>query len=384
MPRHLQLAEGFEQVQKETEALKGVVAVVMSGGGGSVGGGGLAPGWLADSAGCGRSIQELEGLVVRLGGEVHKNVTSRTTHIIDADARMGGRVAREVARLRQAAATDGAGGAVAGGGDTGTSGGTEVVTASWLIACDRERARVPLEPKYVRYANAETAEAMAARMDAWGDRYAQLADLESMREAMRLVRKERQARQGLSGWEGVRVLGMEQGAYRQEVGQAMQPPSTPRRGASSHPIGAPRRVSSVPTSTPFATSVLEDVVASALRSFNNDAIVARLGTRHAVLRGASVYTPAAHPALRLRLRLLGARLLDAPIAEATHVALPSNSSLEERRAVRAALRDAMISQLEVEDVATTHKHLVSERWLDRCEHACARVDELPEGQWFDE
>jgi hypothetical protein len=372
-------------VQKEADVLTGVIAVVMSGGGSSGSGGGLALLGLADSAGGGRSVAELETLVKLLGGEVDKNVTIRTTHIIDADNRMGGRVAREVARLRQAASTGGAGQPVSGGGARASGGGTQVVTASWLDACHRERARVPLEPKYVRYANAQTAEAVAARMDTWGDRYAELADLSSMREAMGLVRRERLARRDLGDGAGAPMLGMEQGAQGQGERQAGPAPTAPQRGASFHSAGVPRDVSTAvsPSAPPFTASVLEDAVASALRSLHNDSIVKRLRTRYALLRGTTVYAPASNTALRLRLRLLAARLLDAPVAEATHVALPSTSSPDERRAVRAALRDAMVSHYEEEGAASAHEYLVSERWLDQCERACARVEELPEAQWFD-
>jgi DNA ligase-4 len=141
----------------------------------------------------------------------------------------------------------------------------------------------------------------------------------------------------------------------------------------------------VPPSSQLATTVLEDVVAAALRSIQDDATVTHLGTRYTLLRGMTVYTPAADPAMRLRLRLLGARLLDAPSAEATHLALPSSSSLQERRAVRAALGNAMVGQSVAEEGRAAHyKHLVSERWVEQCERACARVDEMPEGQWFDQ
>jgi DNA ligase-4 len=374
VPRHLQMAQGYATAEKESEALKGVVAVVMSGGG-------LGPGGRTGPAGRKWLPEDREKTVKRLGGAVHKNLGPHVTHIIDADARMGGRVAAEVARLRGAADTAGA--IAADGFEVGSFGGVEVVTACWLDACDKERALVPLEPKYVRYANARTAEAMAARMDAWGDRYAEVTDLNSMREAMGLVRRERQDGKGFGA--GLRLRGTEQGVQGPGERPAGEPPIPPRRATSSRPTDV---LQDGPTSAlpiaPFTTSILEDTVAAALRSIRDDEVVTRLGTRYTLLRGMTVYTPPNHPALRLRLRLLGAKLLDAPLVEATHVALPSSSSLEERRAVRETLRDAMLSQFEAERVAADSKHLVSERWVQQCERACARVDELPEGQWFEE
>ena len=326
VPAHLRLAEGLEMVQKESVALEGVVAVIMGAGATTA----------APAEGASKSVDELERLVKRLGGQVYKNVVpQKTTHIIDADERMGDKVAREVARLREEEVKLREAGS--------STAGLQIVTASWLLACDHARARVPLEPKFVRYVTEEAREAMSALMDEWGDRYSEPTDAASMRDAMLLVRERRQ---------------IEHGANDVKPGRAGD---------------------AVSSSQADETAVLS----SFLRL--DDETAARLRTKYSLLRGARVFSPRENTALRLRLRLYGALVCDTLDGQVTHVALPSFSDYGARQETREVMTKAMVAQLEADDGPPLfHKHLVSPRWLDESIKRGERVDEEPDFQWFDD
>ena len=274
-----------------------------------------------------RAVESLRQLAKRMGGEVHMNVTKHTTHVVDADAAPGPRVRREVETLRRAEAP----------------GSMEVVTGAWLDACCAEGRRVPLEPKYVRFACAATREEMSSAMDPWGDRFGELASEGSLCEAMALVRRQRHEAQS---------------SALVQHGAPAQPP-------------------------PAASSALaEECVLSEFGRLDDETST-RLSTRHSMLRGATVYAPPASAALRLRLRLRGARLLDDPDAAATHAALPAHSSAAEQLVLKGLMRGAMLQHEALHAVPSRHKHYVSERWLTECERTGRRCEEQPEEQWFD-
>uniref|UniRef100_A0A6V2SM55 BRCT domain-containing protein n=1 Tax=Emiliania huxleyi TaxID=2903 RepID=A0A6V2SM55_EMIHU len=154
VPWHLKLSADLANTAVECYALDGVVAVVK--------------GTLSRRPG-------VETQIKRLGGKVHKNMTSLTTHLVDVDEAPGAEVLAEVERARR------------GGGSF------EVVTAAWVDECSRVHARVTLEPRYVRHVSEATREQIEAIMDEWGDNYTIAADPESLVDSMRLVREQRSA-----------------------------------------------------------------------------------------------------------------------------------------------------------------------------------------------
>uniref|UniRef100_A0A6S9YWJ4 BRCT domain-containing protein n=1 Tax=Emiliania huxleyi TaxID=2903 RepID=A0A6S9YWJ4_EMIHU len=103
VPWHLKLSADLANTAVECYALDGVVAVVK--------------GTLSRRPG-------VETQIKRLGGKVHKNMTSLTTHLVDVDEAPGAEVLAEVERARR------------GGGSF------EVVTAAWVDECSRVCAPV--------------------------------------------------------------------------------------------------------------------------------------------------------------------------------------------------------------------------------------------------
>ena len=125
----------------------------------------------------------------------------------------------------------------------------------------------------------------------------------------------------------------------------------------------------------------EAAVAAKLRRLD-DASATALRTQYSALRGAVAYAPSA--AARLRLRLRGARVLDAPAADATHAVLPDGADVRAAAAAaRTAFREAMLREEAAEDeeggggARPFHKRIVTEGWLAACEEAGAWVDERP-------
>ena len=197
--------------------------------------------------------------------------------------------------------------------------GCDLVHHEWVLDCHRARRRLPLEPRYLLLATQQTRERMELEMDRWGDRYRLAADAASLQHATRQVQDERAAAAAAAAaapaWPSVdeRLLELDE---------------TTRRALRT-PLGS-----------------LRDVVAYSARA-----------------------------SVRLRLRLLGATVVDAPAARVTHAVLPPSSLTDgtvER--VQGAMRDAM-----VDDAANRffQKKLVDERWVGECERQERWVEEQP-------
>ena len=210
----------------------------------------------------------------------------------------------------------------------------DLVKGEWVTACaeanEGRGARLPLEPRYERKFTEATKAIVGETMDEFGDRYAAAADLDSLEAAMRLSRKLR------------------------------PPPAAGEEGDGG-----------------------EAAVAAKLRRLD-DASATALRTQYSALRGAVAYAPSA--AARLRLRLRGARVLDAPAADATHAVLPDGADVRAAAAAaRTAFREAMLRDEEAEEAGEEggggarpfHKRIVTEGWLAACEEAGAWVDERP-------
>ena len=87
-----------------------------------------------------------------LGGQVHANETAETNLVVDADEVMGQQVRYMVEDC-----------------ESKKKEAYDIVTARWLFDCEehaqRHGQRLPLEPRYVRYATPLTKEKMEASMD---------------------------------------------------------------------------------------------------------------------------------------------------------------------------------------------------------------------------
>ena len=86
---------------------------------------------------------------------------------------------------------------------------------------------------------------------------------------------------------------------------------------------------------------------------------------------------AQRPATRLRLRIGGARTVDAPTAGVTHVVLPASAASDGSLAsIRAAITRARVDAAAVDGgEGGVSACFVSESWLDACESRGARVEE---------
>jgi len=273
-------------------------------------------------------MPELQSLVTRLGGKVHANPTSATTHIISADERPGAQVAAWVKRAVQ----------------EGVS--YDIVHASWLRACGAAGKRVPLEPQHVLYASEDSQAAMRELMDAWGDRYAEEATRESILMSMEMVRRgvEAAARAGGGIESGKRKRGEEAAGDSSGACQAIQ---TLSESAEDR----------------------EERIAQQVRQLE-DSDVAALETRYSMFRGIVAYAP--RPSAQLRLRLGGAKILSSPHASVTHVVLPKSAAADGRLAeARAAFLQAQIDS----SGDSYTKWFVSSDWLDACESEGKHLEE---------
>ena len=90
-----------------------------------------------------------------------------------------------------------------------------------------------------------------------------------------------------------------------------------------------------------------------------------LTTKYNCLRRCVIYAPPEALATRLRARLYGARLADAPDASVTHALLPANADKEAVDELRKQLRTARLDATDWYDV-----HVLSQDWL----LACAREE----------
>ena len=126
------------------------------------------------------SKEELQRLVHALGGQVHANETAETNLVVDADEVMGQQVRYMVEDC-----------------ESKKKEAYDIVTARWLFDCEehaqRHGQRLPLEPRYGRYATPLTKEKMEASMDPWGDRYAEPASEATLKVASALLRNEQLA-----------------------------------------------------------------------------------------------------------------------------------------------------------------------------------------------
>jgi DNA ligase-4 len=269
----MKLDPALKAVKAESETLKNVVAVVRGFGA------------LDDSDE--RSKKSLHLLIRKLGGVVHLNLTDETTHIVSADEEPGAEVRKDIERAHRDAAE------------------CVIVRASWLLDCARAKQRLPLEPRFALYASEVARSEMSTVMDEWGDRYREDATLESLEQAMALVRQR-----------------------------------------PSH-------------------SSCEEHVCKLLKELpDTDAQKVLCGPACALL-GVVAYAPRA--AVRIRLRIAGATVVAEP-AGATHAVLPASSISDGTCAkTRAALRQARLEIADASDDPGVTAWLVDEAWLDACE-----------------
>ena len=281
------------------------------------------------------SKQELQCLVRVLGGQVHANPTAETNLIIDADEMMGPQVRGMVEKATLE-----------------TSEEYDIVTARWLLDCEeyakQHAARLPLEPRYMRYATPLTKMRMQSSMDEWGDRYAEPATEESLARSSELLRREQVDKRSKLGAHHSRT-----------------------HGSSCDDVLA-----------------LDDesFALQQLRCLPDADYAALIAGPTSMLSGVVAYAPRA--AIRLRLRLAGARVLDVPdFAAVTHAVLPSSSLVDggcaEVRQRLTAARLAMDRRAESDGDASAGaaqaKHgyawLVDESWLVACEAGGRRAEE---------
>ena len=206
----------------------------------------------------------------------------------------------------------------------------DIVDRQWVADCHEAQCRLPLEPRYVLLAKRTTREQMELTMDRWGDRYETLADETSLSYAMQLVRDERAKPRGAA------VGGA--GDSSQEAVDAMS-------------------------------------VDEQLRGLAHGEQLA-LCTSLSSLRGVVAFAP--RVAVRLRLRLLGADVVDAPAAHMTHAVLPAGA-LGDGTAEKLLqqLRELRLPLLQQHGEEHFQTRLVTEGWLAACEEEGGKADLKP-------
>lgn len=281
-----------------------------------------------------RHPSQLRLLVARLGGTVDANPTSLTTLLIDADDVPGAQIRAEVERAEATKAAT-----------------YDIVSGQWLLDCESADAKVPLEPRYVRYACPETAERMAQLMDVYGDRYFEEATSDSFRTAVKLV-----------------------GQARAKADAASAAAAKGRAGGGGGGAASSTALVAVEGMGPATARCDDDLLAQIEMLPDADARALTRGPARALL-GVVAYSP--HIATRLRLRLAGATTCDTPDVRVTHAVLPPDAAGDgTAAAVRAALSSARVASVTSGGGGGGHAAwLVSESWLEACEDATARIDE---------
>ena len=273
-----------------------------------------------------RHVNRLRSLIASLGGTVDANLTCLTTLIIDADDTPGALIQEDVAKAQRDRAST-----------------YDILAAQWVFDCSAAGAWLPIEPRYVRYASPETDAAMRATMDSWGDRYKEPATQTSLAEATALVRSERRR--------ALRQHGQRQHPQQQQQQHALQ-------------------------------LLHEEKLREAMRALPDDDVATLTAGPATCLLGVVGY--AQRPATRLRLRIGGARTVDAPTAGVTHVVLPASAASDGSLAsIRAAITRARVDAAAVDGgeggvecgEGGVSACFVSESWLDACESRGARVEE---------
>ena len=267
----------------------------------------------------------LQKLLAAHGAEVHANMSQLVTLLVVADDLPGAHAQSEVDRARR-----------------DKPAGLDIVNSAWLIDSHEAGRRLELEPRYLLYARPDTEQEMLLAMDPWGDRYREPATLATLGQSAALVQR--------------------------------TPPSRPPDDlADGRPCSA-----LVPIDTqhgkPVAPPSSEDWVASDFRLLPEaDAGTLRRGITCALL-GVVAYSPRA--AMRLRLRILGAKPLAEPAAGVTHAVLPEASVMDGMCAkVRGDLTRARVAAADVD--AGISPWIVSEAWVAECECRGAHAAEQP-------
>ena len=125
---------------------------------------------------------------------------------------------------------------------------------------------------------------------------------------------------------------------------------------------------------PSATTLAKEAIIQRSLKELNDIDVRRVcsgGPLNALL-GLTAFSPRA--ATRIRLRLLGASVVSVPTAQVSHAVLPSSSITDGSCArVRAALREARMSEAASGGGAGFYAYIVGEDWLAACETTGTKV-----------
>ena len=317
-----------------------------------------------------RSRASLQTAIASLGGEVNANpIDGVTTLIVDADDVPSGQVRGDMEHARKKAAT------------------YDIVCAQWVLDCAAavergEEVKVGLEPRYVRYASADTLSAMATTMDEWGDRYFIDSTRDALAQAMTLVRADRKQKQPQPP---------------QPPQPSQQPPQKKQRGGSGVILlqeeepPPPSYALTLGSTAGGATSGGGAMVTSGggarggetvdvawllgqIEELADDVGELKRGPG-ACLLGVVAYAPRA--ATRLRLRIAGAQIADAPSSHVTHAVLPDSSLRDGTCAkVRHALSAARVAEAGSSGALGVSAWVVGESWVAACEEAGMNVEEV--------
>jgi hypothetical protein len=211
---------------------------------------------------------------------------------------------------------------------------------------------------------------MARTMDAWGDWYEEPATQESLIACTALVRAARQREERQEALAAPARAHALTAAATACSALALCGGGGGVAGGSS----AAGAVGGAGGAGSAGGARAEAMVAELLRQLPEADVTRLCRGASRCLMGLVAWSP--NQAVRLRLRVAGAVVVEAPRSGVTHAVLPASSVGDGScSAARAALSRARVADAEAGGCGGVAAWLVREEWLSACEHAGARVGE---------